>query len=132
MPHTPEMDEFSASETEEIDVDKAEGSDFKEEEDADDSEIGDFWGGIDDLGTMVSVEREEVGKDGKMWNDFASVQNSVGFEVEPVPMTRELEPSINDSVSAIIGLSITIKIYLLHPINRTIKLLNAAVKMKAS
>jgi hypothetical protein len=111
MPHTPEVDAFSASETEDIDVNKEEGSDFEEEEDAagDDSKIGDFLGGIDDLGTMVSVEREEVGEDG---DDFASVQNSVEFEVEPqaVPITRELEPSINDSVSAIVGFGITIKI----------------------
>ena len=81
---------------------------------------------------MVSVGREDIGENGEMRDDFASGQNSVGFEVEPVPITQELEPSINDSVSAIISFGLMIKIYLLHPINRTIKPLNAAVKMKAS
>jgi hypothetical protein len=135
MPHTPDMDECYASESVEIDVDEAEGSDSEEEDPED------FWRGIDnsDLGTMVSVEGEEVGEDGEMQNNFASVRNSVGFEVpvEPVPIMRELEPSLNesrhnDSVSTIIGFGIKIKIYLPYLINRTIKLLNAAVKMKAS
>jgi hypothetical protein len=70
------VDEVFACETEEIDLDKAEAtqaSDFEEEEDPGDSEIGDFLGGIDDLGTMVSVGREEVGENGEMPNDFASV-----------------------------------------------------------
>lgn len=81
--HTPE-DEALASETKDIDADEAEGSDFAEEEDAGDVQTGDFWGGINDLGSMVSMGREEVSEDHKMWNDFASVQNSMGIEVEPV------------------------------------------------
>ena len=87
--HSPEVDEFSASETEAIEVDKAKASDL-EEEDVEGSEIGDFLGGIDDLpvGTMVSVGREEVGENGERRDEFASGRNSVGFEVEPVPITN--------------------------------------------
>jgi hypothetical protein len=67
--HSPEGDEFSASETDAIDIDEAKASDVEEElqeEDAEDSEIGDFWGGIDDLGTIVSMGREEVGENSDM------------------------------------------------------------------
>ena len=44
MPYIPEVDEVAASETEGIDVDKAEGSHFDEEQDAEDSKIGEVWG----------------------------------------------------------------------------------------
>ena len=39
------MDGFSASETD-SEIDNAEGSDVEEEEDAEQEEIGNFWGGL--------------------------------------------------------------------------------------
>ena len=74
---------------------------------------------------MVSAGRAEVVKDREMSADFASVRNSTGFEIEAVPIM--MEQSIGDSVSAIISFG---KIYLLSPIDRTIKRLKVAVEMK--
>ena len=78
-PHSPEVDE--ASETEEIDANKAEGDDFDEEEEGEDSASGGFLEGGEDLDSFVSVEREEV-----------------GIDCEFIPIMQE-ESSITDSMS---------------------------------
>ena len=68
--------EDKVTETEEIDVDDAEGGDFDEEEDAEEEDIGEFWGGMEDLGSVVRVGREEAAEDSEMWADLDSVWNS--------------------------------------------------------
>ena len=60
-PHSPDMD--GASETEGIDADEAEEDDFDEEEEGEDSASGIGLEGGEDLDSIVSVEREEVGVD---------------------------------------------------------------------
>ena len=116
-PRSPEGEEDEVTEAEGIDADDAEGGDF-EEEAAGNSDVGDFWGGLEDLDDMASVGREDAGEDREMWADFASVRNSTGCEVEAVPIMQDSEPSISDSVSPVINSG---KIYLRCPINRTIK-----------
>jgi hypothetical protein len=80
-PRFPEVDE--ASGTEGIDADEAEEDDFDEEEEGEDSASGGFLEGGEDLDSVVSVGREEVGAD-----------------CELIPIMRE-ESSITDSVSPI-------------------------------
>ena len=63
-PCSPKMDE--ASETEGIDADKEEGDDFNEEEEGEDSASGSFLEEGEDLDSVVSVGREEVGVDCKL------------------------------------------------------------------
>ena len=60
-PHSPDMD--GASETEGIDADEAEGNNFDEEEEGKDSVSGIGLEGGEDLDSVVSAEREEVGVD---------------------------------------------------------------------
>jgi hypothetical protein len=72
-----------ASETEGIDADEAEGGDFNKEEEGEDSVSGGFLEGGEDLDSIVSVGREEVGVDCKL-----------------IPIMQE-ESSITDSVSPI-------------------------------
>ena len=88
-----------AAETEEIDVNDAEGGDFDKEGDAEEEDI-EFWGGMEDLDSMVRVGREEAGEDREMWADLESVRNSE--VIEAVPIVRDSELSINDSVSPIV------------------------------
>jgi hypothetical protein len=101
--------EDEITETDGIDVDNAEGcdSDFNEE----DSEIVEeedinewFWGGMEDLGSVARVGREEAGEDREMWAELDSARNSEVLveEEEAVPGPRDSEVSINDSVSPII------------------------------
>ena len=74
--------EDEVTETEGIDGDDAERGDF-DEEDAEEVEIGEFWGGTQDLDSMARVGREEAGEDHEMWADLDSVRNS---ELEAVPI----------------------------------------------
>jgi hypothetical protein len=92
--------EDEVTETEGIDVDNAEGGDFDEEEDTEEEDIGEFWGGMEDLGSVARVGREEAAEDCEMWADLESVWNS---EVEAVPIIRDSEPSINDSMSPVVS-----------------------------
>ena len=117
-PCSPEGEEDKVTEAEGIDADDAEGGDFDEEEAAGGLDVGNFWGGLEDLDNVASVGREDAGKDREMWTNFASVRNSTGCEVEALPIMQDSEPSISDSVSPIINSG---KIYLQCPINRTIK-----------
>ena len=56
---------------------------------------------MEDPGSVARVGREEAAEDCEMRGDLDSVQNS---EVElAVPIVRDSEPSINDSVSPIIS-----------------------------
>jgi hypothetical protein len=61
--------EDEVTETEGIDVDDAEGGDF-DEEDPEDEDIGEFWGGMEDPGSVARVGREEAAetvKYGLIW-----------------------------------------------------------------
>jgi len=60
-PHSPEVDK--PSETEGVDANKAEGDDFDEEEEGEDSASGSFLDGGEDFESIVSVGREEVNID---------------------------------------------------------------------
>ena len=109
--HSVEMED-EITEAKGIDVDDAEGCDFNEDSDVTEQEdIGEFWGGMEDLDSEAGVGREEAGKDHEMWAGSDSVWNS---EVEAVPIVqlRDSKVSINDSVSPII-LALSAEIYLL-------------------
>ena len=80
-PHSPEVDK--PSETEGVDANEAEGDDFDEEEEGEDSASGSFLDGGEDFESIVSVGREEV-----------------NIDCELIPIMRE-ESSITDSVSPI-------------------------------
>ena len=84
--HEPRLSRFQSVEGEdkvtETEGINAEGGDF-DEEDTEEVEIGEFWGGMEDLDSMASVGREEAGEDCEMWADLDSVQNS---ELEAVPI----------------------------------------------
>ena len=75
------MDE--ASETEGSDTNEAEGDDFDKEEEGEDSVSGDFLEVGEDLDTIVSVGREEI-----------------GIDCEVIPIMQE--ESITDSMSPIL------------------------------
>ena len=53
------------------------------EEDTEEEDIGKFWGGMEDPGSVARVGREEAGEDHEMWADLDSMQNS---KVEAVPI----------------------------------------------
>src|SRR6266567_7139221 len=78
-----ELDEVA--EAKESDVDEEEGGVFDKEDVAQDSESGDFGGASETLDGMVVVGGEKVSEDNGMPGMRASVQNSQGFGVEPVP-----------------------------------------------
>ena len=108
-----------------IDVDDAEGGDFDEEEDAEEEDIGEFWGGMEDPGSVARVGREEAAEDCEMRGDLDSVQNS---EVEAVPIVRDSELSINGSVSPVVSF---ISGDILTMFDRTTNQVKVAVEMKA-
>ena len=112
--------------TEGIDVDNAEGGDFDEEEDAEEEDIGEFWGGMENPGSVARVGREEAAEDCEMWADLYSVWNS---KVEAVPIIWDLELSINDSVSPVISF---ISGDILPMFNRTTNWVKVVVEMKAA
>ena len=116
--------EDEVTETEGIDVDDAEGGDFDEEEDAEEEDIGEFWGGMEDPGSVARVGREEAAKDCEMRGDLDSVQNS---EVEAVPIIRDSELSIIDNVSSLTSFG---NEDVLTMFDRTIKRLKAVMEMK--
>jgi hypothetical protein len=118
--------EDEVTETEGIDVDDAEGGDVDEEEDAEEEDIGEFWGGMEDPGSVARVGREEAAEDCEMWADLDSVRNS---EVEAVPIIRDSEPSINDSVSPVVSF---ISGDILTMFDRTTNRVKVAVEMKAA
>ena len=62
------------------------------------------------------------------FDDFASVRNSTGFEVDVVPI-MDSEPPISDNVCPTIIISFGL-IYLQRSIDRIIKQLKVAVEMK--
>ena len=117
--------EDEVTETEGINGDDAERGDF-DEEDAEEVEIGEFWGGTQDLDSMARVGREEAGEDHEMWADLDSVRNS---ELEAVPIVQDSEPSINDSVSPIISF---ISGDIFNMFDRTTNRVKAEVEMKAA
>ena len=127
--HEPRLSRFQSVEGEdkvtETEGINAEGGDF-DEEDTEEVEIGEFWGGMEDLDSMASVGREEAGEDCEMWADLDSVQNS---ELEAVPIVWDLEPSINDSVSPIISF---ISGDILNMFDRTTNQVKAKVEMKTA
>ena len=66
----------NVNETKEIDTNEAEGGDFNEEEEGEDSASGSFLEEGEDLDSIVSVEREGVGIDCKLQEE-SSITNSM-------------------------------------------------------
>ena len=65
-----------------------------------------------------------------MWADLDSVRN---YELEVVPIVRDSEPSINDSMSPIISFIISfISGDILNMFDRTTNRVKAEVEMKAA
>jgi len=78
---------------------------------------------------VANVGRERAGEDREMWADLASVRNSTECEVDAVPIIRDSELSINDSVSPLNSFGSE---DVLTMFDSTIKRLKAAVEMKAA
>jgi len=93
---SPDADEADeVTEPQETDIDDEEGEDFDEEVN---TTSGDFGGRREDLGSVARVGRGEVGGDYEMlgmWDNVASVRNSEGFGVEPVPISQDSRRAFN-------------------------------------